>query len=98
VPRAQKRRALFGLVDILYGFAFDERCTMCEGNCESGWAMTKLSATLSWLDTQPSVEDAVYVSIRRALSFPLFRSWALACKVVDNMRAILLLARFGVVV
>ena len=69
---------------------------MCEGNVESGWAIAKLSASLSWFDTQDSVENAVYTSVRRALAFPLYRSWDLACKVVEDVRIILSLGRLSV--
>ena len=43
LTKDDKKRALIGLVDILYGFAYDMRATMCEGTCESAWTICKLS-------------------------------------------------------
>lgn len=43
-----KRILYLGLIDMLYAYCYDQRTTEYEGNCESGWTISKISATLSW--------------------------------------------------
>lgn len=46
----EKRIVYLGLIDILFAYCYDQRTTNFEGNCESGWTITKLSSTLSWFN------------------------------------------------
>ena len=89
--------ALSIVVDVLFGFAYDQRTTMGESTVESGWTIAKLSRTLSWLDAPGSVRDAVVSSVHRALAFPVHRNWRLACRVVGDVAALLVLGRRAVV-
>lgn len=89
--------ALSMLVDVLFGFAYDQRTTMGEATVESGWTIAKLSRTLSWLDPPGSVAEAVASSVHRALAFPVHRNWRLACRVAGDVAALLVLGRRAVV-
>ena len=54
---------------------------------ESAWTICKLSSTLSWLDVfHGGVHEVIYYSIRRALSFPLYRHWKLSLSVLQDTR------------
>lgn len=95
---------LLGVVDILYGYAYDLRAFDFEYTSESSWTIGKLSPTLSWfehwtpIDKLPgdlawaSKDIRVYVlasCIRRALIYPLYRNWNLAIKVARDVATIL---------
>lgn len=41
---------LTSLIDILFAYCYDKRTTDFESSCESGWNISKISATLSWFD------------------------------------------------
>ena len=87
---------LCALVDILYGYAFDQRTTLGDATVESAWTVAKLSRTLSWLDAPASVRDAALACVHRALAYPVFRNWRLACRVLGDVRALLRLGRRAV--
>ena len=84
-------------MDVLYGYAFDQRTTLGEPTVESAWTVAKLSRSLSWLDPPTSVRDAMLSNVHRALAFPVFRNWKLACRVVRDVHALLVLGRRAVV-
>ena len=63
----QKKRALTGLVDVVFGFAYDQRTTLGDSTCESAWTVAKLSPTLSWFDTQSSVHQVLSLSLSLSL-------------------------------
>lgn len=90
------RVLLIGLVDLLFGYAYDVRTTLGDATVESGWTMCKLSAQLSWLDELHTLDDAWRSCMRRALTYPLYRSWALACKVWKDVKVLLKLGRRAV--
>lgn len=69
----------------------------CDHTCESSWTICKLSTTLCWLDTCDTVKHAVTMCLRRALVFPLYRTWDLACKVVKDVACIVSLGRVHIV-
>lgn len=73
------------LVDILYAYCYDQRTTEEEGNVESAWAVCKLSATMSCLESFSSLHETVVASYRRALSYPLYRHWELCQKVLQDV-------------
>ncbi|XP_061179082.1 protein SHQ1 homolog [Saccostrea echinata] len=78
-----------GLIDILFGYAYNVRINEGEENVESGWTICKLSATLSWLDTFTSVEEVLRSCMRRSLCFPLYRHWQLSTTVLKDVYCIL---------
>lgn len=82
-----------GLVDLLFAFAYDVRTTMGDATVESAWTVCKLSAQLSWLDELHSLDDVWRSAMRRSLTFPLHRNWALSCKVWKDVKVILKLGR-----
>lgn len=49
-PQDTRASIYLGLVDMLLAYAYDYRVTGGEHNCESGWTIMKLAATLSWLE------------------------------------------------
>lgn len=86
---AQVRYCLNGLIDILFAFCYDRRTTYFEGTCESGWTISKLSATLSCFDGFTNPKEAIVSCFRRSLIFPLYRNFALSQKVFDDLKKLL---------
>lgn len=80
---------LLGLVDILFAYAYNKRATEGEDTVESGWNISKLSATLSWFEEFWSLEQTVRCCFRRCLIFPLYRHWGLAYAVLQDVIQIL---------
>uniref|UniRef100_A0A131YGR2 Protein SHQ1 homolog n=1 Tax=Rhipicephalus appendiculatus TaxID=34631 RepID=A0A131YGR2_RHIAP len=78
-----------GLVDILFAYAYNKRVTEGEDTVESGWNISKLSATLSWFEEFWSLEQTVRSCFRRCLIYPLYRHWALAQAVLGDVIQIL---------
>ncbi|KAL1748136.1 SHQ1 protein-domain-containing protein [Schizophyllum fasciatum] len=76
------------LITILFSYAYEARTTQMEPTPESAWTMCSLTPAFSALDPPPyapgpplSTENlvaALIPSYRRSLSFPLYRSFALA--------------------
>ncbi|KAJ3334480.1 Hsp90 cochaperone shq1, partial [Kappamyces sp. JEL0680] len=83
----------FGLVDILFAYCFNCRMTEGEDTVESAWNICRLSGTLSAFDSFTSIESALACSLRRCLSFPLYRSFALAEKVHSDLVVLLKLGK-----
>lgn len=81
---------LCGLVDVLFAYCY-HHCTMLgQESCEASWTVSRLSRLLSWLDgAEANVHAALVQSYRRALAYPLWRSWAL-CEHVHRVLALLL--------
>lgn len=67
----EERRALLGLADILFAYAYDHRTTQGEPTVESGWTITVLSPLLSWLDVSPGRVPAVDVLSHLLLAHPV---------------------------
>lgn len=80
-----------GLVDLLFAYCHEWRCTLGEGSCESAWTVLNLSATLSWLARfeGPPAHEVCLSCVRRSLVFPLHRHWQLALTVLDDVAAVL---------
>lgn len=74
-----------GLVDILFAYAYNKRVTEGEDMVESGWNISKLSATLAWFEEFWSLEQTVRSCFRRCLIYPLYRHWALAQAVLGDV-------------
>lgn len=84
-----KKMLLFGVIDILFGYAYDQRVSEGEGGVESAWNIRKLSATLSWFHTYASLKEVVVTCVRRSLCYPLYRHWNLSMKVLQDVIEIL---------
>ena len=85
----EKKRLLFGLVDILFAYAYDHRTCEGEHTPESNWTISKISATLSWLETFDNMSDVVTSCYTRALIFPLFRHYELSMTVMADVLGII---------
>lgn len=93
----EKRWLLLGLLDILFAYCYDQRTTDFEGNCESGWTITKLSGTLSWFVVYDDERDVVVSSMRRSLIYPLYRNYKLTETVFNDLKYLLSLGPVFVV-
>lgn len=86
--------AALSLLDVLLAYLYDVRTTFGEETVESGWTVAKLASTLQthlkWSTTDGgAVRKVVIGFIRRALTFPLYRSWELALQVVSDVGEVL---------
>ncbi|KAL1680813.1 SHQ1 protein-domain-containing protein [Schizophyllum commune] len=76
------------LITILFAYAYEARTTQMEPTPESAWTLCSLTPAFSALDPPPyapgpplsseNLATALVPSYRRTLSFPLYRSFALA--------------------
>ncbi|CAK7906017.1 protein Shq1p [[Candida] anglica] len=89
----QKQELLTLLVSLLFAYHFDLRETEGDHNIESAWTIGRLTPQISFLDAaivQGAVEQnvlkaTVITSVRRALSYPLHRNYALCAKVWEDV-------------
>jgi protein SHQ1 len=73
-----------GLVDLILAYCYDFRSNLGDESVESHWNICKLSGTLSAFDTFYSLEDVIKCFLRRSVSFPLYRSYDLFLKVLED--------------
>lgn len=87
VKDAKKRcRIRLIVLEILLAYAYDLRITDGEHNIESAWTLCMLSPTLSWFDdSAKDAMNALVAFIRRSITFPLYRSLALAFACVEDV-------------
>jgi protein SHQ1 len=78
ISRAMAKRHFFSIADVVFAGVYDALLFAKEGSCESHWTIAKLSGTLSWFDVPLSATDAVLMSLRRSMVYPLFRSYGFA--------------------
>lgn len=85
---------LIALVSLLFSYHFDMRETEGDHNIESAWTVGKLTPQISLLDSKiiPNANNSdnllkasVITLIRRALSYPLHRNYAVIQKVWDDV-------------
>lgn len=77
------KRIYLGLLAILFATLYDARTTQNDPTVESAWTITKLCPLLAALDDNFStVHDVLQSCLVRAVSFPLYRNYELACHVV----------------
>ncbi|CAI2349899.1 unnamed protein product [Caenorhabditis sp. 36 PRJEB53466] len=81
------------LVDIVFAYCYDQRVNDWESTCESGWTCSKLSPSLSYLTKFDTVREALLSATRRAVSYPLYRSFNLAVKVIEDTKKVFLEGR-----
>ena len=87
--RMSVQSTLYGLVDILYAYCYDFKTTLGEHNSETGWLISKLSATLACSEVFDSIKDCVIANMRRTLIYPLFRSFDIAVEVLKDVQKLL---------
>ncbi|GFR70690.1 protein SHQ1 [Elysia marginata] len=90
VDKSDLKSVYLGLVDLVYAYSFNYRFTNGAHNVESDWTISKLSATLSWLDYFENVNEVVISCARRSLCFPCFRNWNLIQRVIQDVQRIFL--------
>lgn len=88
-----KVSVFLGLVDIIFAYCYDIRTTEGEHNVESSWTISKLSSTLSWLDTFTSLEETLVACYRRCLCYPLYRNWELTVRVHQDAAHVFICGR-----
>jgi len=84
---------LLGLVDIIFSYAFNNRINLGDSNIESAWNICKISTTLSCLDTFNSLSSVIESCFKRAITYPLYRSWDLCEKVLKDTQTIFQLGK-----
>nr|CAD2137280.1 unnamed protein product [Meloidogyne enterolobii] len=77
------------LVDIIFGFAYDFRTTLGEHSVESGWTISKLSPSLTFLVQWSNIQEAISSTIRHSLVLPMIRNWELSLKVMQDVGTII---------
>lgn len=92
-----KLRAFYTLTDILLSFLFDWRMNEFEMNCESNWNINKISGCLSCFVEFENLNDVFKSFFRRSLIFPLYRSFELSLRVVQDLKMVFFLGRNFVV-
>ncbi|KAJ2998371.1 Hsp90 cochaperone shq1 [Globomyces sp. JEL0801] len=85
-----------GLVDLLFAYCYNKRTTEGEDTVESPWTLSKLSGTLSSFETFTSLEEALSCNLRRALTFPLYRSFILCEKVFSDVVVLFKLGKLAI--
>ncbi|CAG5135924.1 unnamed protein product [Candidula unifasciata] len=93
ISDSELKTTYLGLVDLVFAYAYNFRFTQGEGNVESDWTICKLSSTLSWLDSFDNIHDVVLSCARRSLCFPLYRSWDLFTRVLNDVKTIFMMGR-----
>ncbi|XP_058800567.1 protein SHQ1 homolog [Phymastichus coffea] len=87
------KTVLYSMIDILFASCYNYRITLGENNVESGWTISKLSATLSWFQNFTNLHDVILSSIRRSLCYPQVRNWNLSMKIFQDVRDIVKLGK-----
>lgn len=91
-----KLEVLITIICLLFAYNLDIRENEGEHNVESAWTIGKITPQFSFLDSKLTVDDsdnllrsAVVTCVRRALTYPLHRSFALCEKVWSDVYYIL---------
>lgn len=71
---------------LLFASCYDARITLGERCVESAWTVSKICASLSWLEPFKSVSEGIFVAFRRVLVYPLYRHYELAQLVLSDLR------------
>ena len=103
VTKTQEHNLYLILLTMLFSYVYDARTTQNEATPESAWTICSLTPAFSSLDPPPyeecptstsmfgadEVRATLSHSIRRALAFPLYRSFALCLKCIEDLCVIL---------
>ncbi|XP_069020878.1 protein SHQ1 homolog [Embiotoca jacksoni] len=89
LDKTSRHQAWLSLVDLLLAYSYEVRSTEGDHNVESPWTIRKLSGTLSWLETYSSLQEVLVSFGRRALSYPLYRHFALVSAAIRDTTKIL---------
>ncbi|GAM20006.1 hypothetical protein SAMD00019534_031810, partial [Acytostelium subglobosum LB1] len=88
-----EKSLLLGLVDIMFAYAYNVRSNYGDDNIESAWTICKVSPTLAGLETFRSLKTVLAACFRRSLAYPLYRSWSLSERVLNDVRLIFQLGK-----
>lgn len=80
--------AVADLAGVLFASAYDIRFTLGERNVESAWTVSRISASMAFLEGFRSVREAVLAAYRRSLAYPLHRNAGLADRVLADVKEI----------
>jgi len=75
---AETRQVYCALVELLFAYCYTLRCFNGELEPEAATMIARLAPSLSWLDTCSSPRQSIRACVRRALIYPLYRSFSLA--------------------
>ncbi|KAJ3014034.1 Hsp90 cochaperone shq1 [Thoreauomyces humboldtii] len=92
-----ERPLYLGLVDLLFAYAYNTRTTLGEDTVESPWTVAKLSSTLSSFDAFHTLHSVLVACARRALAYPLHRSWEVVRMCVQDVAVLFKLGKRAVV-
>ncbi|CAI4227847.1 unnamed protein product [Auanema sp. JU1783] len=84
----EQNAVLRSLIDIAFAWSYDQRINDWEESCESGWTISKLAPSLSYLMYWHNSKEAVIGSIRRSLCYPLYRNFDLSYRVLQDVKHI----------
>ncbi|KAI5951853.1 hypothetical protein KGF54_004928 [Candida jiufengensis] len=92
VDESYKPQILITILSLLFAYQFDMRETEGEHNVESAWTIGKITPQFSYLDSKLNLNSndnllrsAIIIGVRRALTFPLHRSFKLCEKVWEDV-------------
>lgn len=89
IDAGQARQLHVTLVSILFSYFYDARATGHEPTSESAWTISALTPCFVALCTHATVAETVLASYRRALCYPLYRSFALCERVRKDVGTVL---------
>lgn len=103
MTNSQKHNLYLTLLTVLFSYVYDARTTQNEATPESAWTICSLTPAFSALDPAPyenttpqldafgeaEVRITLTQSIRRSLAFPLYRSFALSSRCIEDVCTIL---------
>ncbi|KAL7410666.1 SHQ1 protein-domain-containing protein [Mrakia frigida] len=87
-PSTPPSHLLHPLLLLLLSQAYDTRQTLSDPTLESPWTLTSLLplfTSLTPCSAYPTIPAVLRASYRRMVSYPLYRSWALAAKVKEDV-------------
>lgn len=94
-PFTEQSQAL--LIQVLFAYLYEMHVSLNDASSESAWTICKLCRSIAcfaepWPQSNASSTMAEYVlhaSYRRALTYPLYRSWALCAQVHKDLYSLL---------
>ena len=106
ITKLERRSLLLGMLDVLYGYAYDHRVTEGDPNVETPWTVSILAPTLSWFEAYDPAERKgegqksygpvaapLVAAVRRSLIYPYLRYFSFSSLVVTDVLAIVNLGR-----
>lgn len=84
------KKAYIGLLNLLFSFFYDIRTTFNDHTVETPWTIGKLTPQFASLDDSfHTVSEAVVASSRRALTYPLVRSFGLVLEIWKDVSKVI---------